>query len=76
LPGEQHLESIGDYAFSKCSYLRTVNGNSLSVKSIGIYAFAGCSLISKMTIDGDEISNIGYGAFSGTRLQELVFMFA
>lgn len=75
MPGQQHLKSIGDYAFSKCNQLRFINGNSLSVENVGAYAFAGCSLLSKMSFDGDVISSIKYGAFSGTQLQELEFMF-
>lgn len=69
------MSYVGDYAFSKCTYLRALNGNSLSVKAVGMYAFAGCSLISKMTFDGDVVSSIGYGAFSKTSLKVLSFTF-
>lgn len=75
MSGEQSLTGIGDYAFSKCSYLHTVNGNKLNVKTVGMYAFAGCSMMNTMTFDGDVVSSIRYGAFSKTSLKELVFTF-
>jgi len=41
--------SIGDYAFSNCSSLLSIE-IPISVKSIGDYAFSGCSMLSKMII--------------------------
>ena len=55
------VTSIGDYAFSSCSGLTSVNIPS-SVTSIGDYAFSGCSGLTSVTIP-NSITFIGDGAF-------------
>ena len=55
--GEYPVQSIGDYAFSDCSGLRTVHVSG-SLKSIGTGAFTGCTLLSEITL-GDALESIG-----------------
>ena len=53
------LQSIGDYAFSKCSLNSVTFGNGL--QSIGNYAFCQCGL--RSVTFGDGLQGIGYQAF-------------
>ena len=61
--------SIGNYAFYKCSALKSINGDYIvripaSMESIGNYAFAACTAITAVSIgDGDGMT-IGEFAFN------------
>lgn len=70
------LQEIGDFAFSNCSQLQTINGNILSCKYVGLYAFDNCSAIDTLEFNLDELQHgiaIGQGAFSNTQLRQLIF---
>ena len=54
-------QSIGDYAFSQCSYLTNINIPD-SVTSIGEYAFYYCSRLTNTTIP-ENVTSIGDYAF-------------
>ena len=54
--------SIGDYAFSNCNYLTTVNLPS-TLTEIGEYAFQNCESIKNITIPA-SVSTINRGAFT------------
>ena len=57
-----NVTSIGKYAFSSCSALKSVTiGNS--VTSIGSYAFDYCEALTSVTI-GNSVTSIGGGAFA------------
>lgn len=55
------VTSIGDYAFYKCSNLKSVIIPN-NVTSIGFSAFENCISLTSVVIPDNEIS-IGYGAF-------------
>ena len=67
------LEDIGDYAFSGCINLMSINGGVLSCKNIGCYAFNNCGMLLGMQVSFQTISSgsIGQGVFYGTSLNEL-----
>ena len=57
------VTSIGNYAFSGCSYLNFVTIHE-NVNSIGVLAFEGCSNLTTITIP-EAMKNIGSNAFGG-----------
>jgi|GEM_PF-1477192 len=57
------VTSIGDYAFSNCSGLTSIEIPS-SVTSIGRYAFRGCTGLTSIEIPS-SLTSIGHWAFSG-----------
>ena len=57
-----NVTSIGERAFSNCSYLTNITIPN-SVTSIGDYAFSGCSSLKSITIP-NSITRIGREAFS------------
>ena len=57
------VTSIGDYAFSGCSGLTSINIPE-SVTSIEYYAFSGCTGLTSITIP-ESVTSIGSRAFSG-----------
>lgn len=65
------IETIGDFAFSRCTNLKKVN-LPFSLKSIGAYAFAHCN-ISDLNIasSGAPQLEIGYHAFDDNKLSIL-----
>lgn len=56
------VTAIGDYAFSKSTYLEIVIIPD-SVETIGEYAFSGCNLLEEIAVP-DSVSEIGQYAFS------------
>jgi len=60
------VTSIGDYAFSGCSGLSSLEIPD-GVESIGLYAFQGCSSLATVKIiRGEQALSLGAGAFYGT----------
>ena len=59
----ESVTSIGDYAFSGCSGLTSINIPE-SVTSIEYYAFSGCTGLTSITIP-ESVTSIGSRAFSG-----------
>ena len=57
-----YIQTIGDDAFSDCSFIRSVSIPD-SVTSIGGDAFRGCTGLTSVTIPG-SVTSIGYEAFS------------
>ena len=62
------VRSIGDYAFSRCRSLETLNLPD-GVKSIGDYAFFGCESLETLNLPAG-LSSIGDYAFFGCRSLE------
>ena len=63
IPSDGSVTSIGDWAFSGCSSLTSINIPD-SVTSIGDYAFWGCSSLTSVNIP-DSVTSIGEAAFYG-----------
>ena len=73
-PDNQYpLEEIGDYAFSNCRNLISINGGMLSCEKIGCYAFNHCERLLGLQMSYRMLSDncIGQGAFYGTSLNKL-----
>ena len=73
-PDNQYpLEEIGDYAFSNCRNLVSINGGMLSCEKIGCYAFNHCERLLGLRMSYRMLSDncIGQGAFYGTSLNKL-----
>ena len=73
-PDNQYpLEEIGDYAFSNCRNLVSINGGMLSCEKIGCYAFNHCERLLGLQMSYRMLSDncIGQGAFYGTSLNKL-----
>ena len=62
LSGVEGLETIGDYAFSNCSSLKSITIPD-SVKTIGDYAFNWCSSLTSITIPS-SVKTIGVATFN------------
>ena len=61
------ITSIGNYAFSNCSSLKSVTfGDNSQLTSIGERAFLGCSGLTSITIP-EGVTSIGVSAFWGCR---------
>ncbi len=60
---DSSISSIGNYAFSNCSSLASIEIPS-SVKSIGPVAFEGCTSLTSITIPS-SMESIEYNAFDG-----------
>ena len=56
------LVTIGDYAFTDCLALKTVNIPS-SVKTIGEGAYYRCYYLKEVNIDGSNLESIGFKGF-------------
>ena len=67
----QTIESIGDYAFSECSSLSSIDISG-SVKTIGDYAFYKCTSVKDVVIP-NSVRTIGERAFSGIDLKSVTF---
>ena len=67
----QTIESIGDYAFSECSSLSSIDISG-SVKTIGYYAFYKCTSVKDVVIP-NSVRTIGERAFSGIDLKSVTF---
>ena len=67
------LEEIGDFAFSGCYNLMSINGGTLACTKIGTYAFANCEKLLQLKLSYPELigGSIGQGAFYGTSLNKL-----
>ena len=63
IPSDGSVTSIGDWAFSSCSSLTSINIPD-SVTSIGSHAFYDCDSLTSITIP-ESVTNIGNGAFGG-----------
>ncbi len=63
--GVTKLDEIGDYVFTGCSMLRSVEIPE-GVRRIGIFAFYDCSRLSSVTIP-ETVGSIDFGALSYTR---------
>ena len=72
--GNSSLASIGNYAFSGCSNLTTVDfGENSSLQSIGEYAFYNCKSLSSITIPAG-VTTLDNSTFDGcTSLQTMKF---
>ena len=73
-PDNQYpLEEIGDYAFSNCRNLVSINGGMLSCEKIGCYAFNHCERLLGLQMSYRMLSDncVGQGAFYGTSLNKL-----
>jgi len=70
------VTSVGNFAFSGCSFLLEVNmhddDDSDNSQSIGDYAFYNCSRLSGITFPAN-LRNIGDNAFSQSGLKEVLF---
>ncbi len=68
------VTALGNYAFSGCTALKTLNFHSENdFVSIGSFAFFGCSALTEMVIP-KNVTYIGRGAFSGcTGLTSLLY---
>lgn len=65
---EEGITSIGDYAFSGCTGIHSINLPS-SMKSIGWYSFANCTNLETVFIP-NGVTSIGYSAFMNTGLEK------
>lgn len=59
----QNIISIGDYAFSGCDCLHSIEFSCAALRSIGGYAFSGCKAITEITLP-NSLETIGDYAFS------------
>ncbi len=60
----ESVTNIGDYAFLRCSSLKSISfGENSELKSIGLYAFGGCSLLENFEIP-NSVTDIDSHAFS------------
>lgn len=63
------LVTIGDYAFSDCGNLTSVEMGD-SVRTVGAGAFSGCQSLNKVSI-GYSVNKIGDKAFAGTSVRDI-----
>lgn len=68
------VNSIGDYAFSNCSYIESITIPA-SITSIGDYAFEDCEGLKTVTFEqGSQLTSIGECAFARcTSLESITF---
>lgn len=59
----QNIISIGEYAFSGCDCLHSIEFACAALRSIGGYAFSGCKAITEITLP-NSLETIGDYAFS------------
>jgi len=66
----QGVTYIGDYAFFRCSALKSVEMPD-ALWGIGMYAFSSCSALTDVTLPA-ALSELGDSAFFGTAISEIV----
>ena len=60
------ITSIGDYAFSGCNSLQSINLQGLPIQTIGASAFSSCYNLQSINLQGLPIQTIGDNAFNGS----------